>query len=482
MDVPSYVIAVSQGRLKEALEVIRQTNPLPAVCARVCHHPCEDSCNRALVDEPIAIMWLKRLVTDHSTEGAPQPVKRSRKERVAIVGSGPAGLTAAADLVELGYGVTIYEAGSIPGGMLTTAVPDFILPKDVALADIGHLERLGVDIRTGFVFGRDIGLEDLWGLGYKAVVLACGASRPMELDIPGSDLPGVLLALPWLQKVKGGEGREELSGRVVVIGGGNVAMDVARTALRLGAREVRVTCLESREEMPAFPWETEMALAEGAKIHPSLAPQRFLASEGGRVAAVEFQRVASTWVDEQGRVQWRLVEGPGSRLTMESDWVIVAIGQRPEVPPDGDLRTTKRGTLEVDPETFSTNIKGVFAAGDLVTGPGTVVEAMAMGRAAARSVHRYLGGPWASTSRADMARQITLEKEAIPELLIRRPRWAMPSLSPRDGTRCFREVMLGYPLWEGMEEAKRCLNCRMCYNCIFERGQLCLEAATRLFA
>lgn len=306
-DVPNYVMAISQGKFKEALEVVRRVNPFPSVCGRVCHHPCEEVCNRGLLDKPIAIQWLKRKTADKGLDDKPEPVQRTKKERIAVIGSGPVGLTAAYDLVKLGYGVTVYEANPIPGGMLTTGIPEFILPRQVALSEINYIKKLGVEIRSGMSWGRDFSLQDLWNVGYKAVLMAMGSQRSVMLRIPGADLQGVYKGLDLLRKVHLKEGIP-FKGVVAVIGGGNVAMDAARTALRLGASEVHIACLESRNDMPAFSYEIEAAEREKIRIHNSLAPQAFTSKNGRQVSGIDFKRVSSTWKDEKGRISWKLSE------------------------------------------------------------------------------------------------------------------------------------------------------------------------------
>ncbi len=486
-DVPSYVIAIAQGKFKEALAVIRETNPFPSICGRVCHHPCETECNRGLIDEPIAIEWLKRFVADYGLKDGrrPAPVRRTRKERVAIIGSGPAGLTTAYDLIRQGYGVTVLEASPVAGGMLTTGIPEFILPSHIVEAEIDYIRALGVDIKTNTRVGDGLSLDHLSKLGFNAFLLATGTQESAQLRIPGIDLQDVCYALPLLRQVKMGQA-VPFRGKVITIGGGGVALDAARTARRLGATEVHVTCLESRGNMPAFPWEIEAAKREGIRLHTSLAPQRFTDRHGGngrRGSVVEFKRVASTQVDADGRISWTLVEGPGGDYTMEANNIIVAIGQSPDPScTDGSrVEVSRRGTFVADPDTLATNVPGVFAAGDAVSLRGTVTEAIAMGHKAATSIHRYLQGQDLKKNRTVPAREVTkIDPETTSPWLTHKARWSMPSLSPNDAVRTFSEADLGYTEAQAIEEAKRCLNCRMCVNCIFGRGQICFETGSRL--
>jgi len=486
MDVPSYVVAISQGKFKEALAVIRKTNPFPSVCGRVCHHPCEGACTRALIDKPIAIQWLKRFAADYGLRNAenPTPLERTKKERIAIIGSGPAGLAAAYDLVQQGYGATVYEAMSIPGGMLAQGIPQFCLSPEAVQADVDYMKALGVEIKPNMAIGKDLALEDLWREGFNAILLASGASGSPRLGIPGENARGVISALPFLREARLGRA-EPLRGKVVVIGGGNVGIDAARAALRLGAQEVHITCLESSREMPAFAWEIENAQREGVRVHPSLAPQQINTDAWGRVAGLDFRRVATFQRDDQGRISWTLMEGHGSEYHIDANEVIVAIGQVPDpsyLGGNGHVKIDPRGAFTVDPGTLATNAPGIFAAGDAVSAPGTVVESIAAGQKAAASIDRYLRGQDLRESRLAPAKGVfRLEDlEKTPRFMPKRERWGMPSIPLEDRVRSFGEVSLGYTAWQAVEEAKRCLNCRMCGNCIFEKDQVCFETSRRL--
>ncbi|MFC1847995.1 FAD-dependent oxidoreductase [Chloroflexota bacterium] len=487
MDVPSYVIAIAQGKFKESLAAIRQSNPFPSICGRVCHHPCESQCSRALIDEPVAIQWLKRFVADNHLKDAkkPRPIRRTKKEKVAIIGSGPAGMTAANDLIKQGYGVVVYEAMPIAGGMMATGIPDFILPREIVDAEVNHIRDLGVEIKTNVRIGTSVSVEELKKQGFNAFLLASGAQKSAQLKIPGIESENVYSALQLLQAAKTG-GAVRLKNTVMVIGGGNAALDAARLVRRLGADEVHVACLEARKDMPAFTWAIEDAEKEGIKIHTSLAPQRFAAgyTGGGRKCInIEFTRVTSTTVDADGRISWTLMEGPGSQYTMGVDSVVIAIGQMPDLScaDDSGVKAGCVGAFEADPDTLETNVRGIFAAGDSVSVRGTVVEAIAMGHKAAISIHRYLRGHDLKKNRGLAHREtIKCDPQLAPLWLTRKARWEMPALSPGDAARSFDEVNLGYTQAQAIEEAKRCLNCRMCANCIFERSQICPETGSRL--
>ncbi|MDD5288806.1 MAG: FAD-dependent oxidoreductase [Dehalococcoidales bacterium] len=480
MDVPNYIIAVAEGNANKALAIIRETNPLPSICGRVCHHPCETDCNRKIVDSPVAIQWLKQFAADWGQEEKPSPVPMVKEAKVAIVGSGPAGLTAAHDLVKRGYGVSIFEADAVPGGILASAIPDFILSKGAVEKDINYLKALGIKIHTGIRIGKDVSLDTLQKQGFKAVLIATGAQNSVMLRIPGAELKGITPALTYLKEAKQGI-LKPFNGRVWVIGGGAVAMDVARTAIRNGAKEVHVACLESRENMPAFDWEIEAAERENIRIHPSLAPHEFIAKNGSKVSGIKFKRVASTSLDNEGRIHWTLSEGTGSDFEIETDAIIVAIGQAidKENLPAGSLDISQRGTVVVNKATGETNTAGIFAAGDISGTGRTVTDSMAAGRRAAISIDQYLSGQPISPSKSNMD-VITIKPEQVPGYFVRRDRWEMPKLQSRQAVKTNREVNLGYAFWQAVEEANRCLNCRMCANCVFERGQLCFETASRL--
>jgi NADPH-dependent glutamate synthase beta subunit-like oxidoreductase len=479
MDIPNYLLAIARGNFEEALNIVRETNPLPSTCGRVCHHPCEGKCNRGVVDSPVAIMWLKRFVADRGQNGKPPQVKGT-KERVAIVGAGPAGLTAAHDLVTQGYRVVLFEASSRPGGLLSSAIPEFILPWEAVKRDVEYLEALGVRIHTGVRLGEDFGLEDLLDQGFKAVLIAVGTQKSVMLKMPGSDLPGVFPALEWLKQVKG-QAIRSVHGKVWIIGGGGVALDVARTAIRLGAKEANVACLESRRDMPAFAWEIDAAEREGVRFHPSLAPQAFQSRKGAGVDEIRFKRVRSTQKTPDGRITWILEEGPGSDFVAQGDAVFIAVGQTPDEEVVGGEKWVRKdsGLIRVNPQTLETNLSGVFSAGDISGTGGTVTDAMAAGRRAARSIELFLTGGMPKEA-PPAPEAVSIKPEQIPDYFVRKERWEMPRLNGRQARSNFREIDLGYQEWQAVEEAGRCLNCRMCANCMFDRGQMCYETGTRL--
>ena len=474
VDVEGYIAAIRKGDFQQAVAIIREYLPFPATIGRVCHHPCEDACKLGRLGDPVAIMELKRFAMDYAMKDdmEPEAILRTQKERVAIIGSGPAGLAAAYDLVRGGYGVTVYEASPIVGGMLSAGIPEYILPGKIVEAEIDYIRKLGVDIQTDTRIGDRLSLDELSKQGFNAFLLATGVQKSTDLDIPGADLDGIHYALPLLRKVKMGE-KAAFDGKVVVIGGGGVAMDTARTLLRLGAHEVHVACLESRTRIPAFPWEVKMAEEEGVSIHPSLAPQRFIPAqgeEGRRDIVVEFKRVASTQVSAEGQVSWTLTEGDGSECTMEADSVVIAIGQTPDpsIMDIGPLKFSGEGTFRVNPDTLSTNIPGMFAAGDAVTGPKTVIEAVASGKKAAIAIDSYLRG---KPPKADHVQNPPIiNDDLLPQGMRISPRQAGLVLPRHLRSRKFNEVNIGFTEKQAMAEANRCLRCKTCNRCIEDYG------------
>ncbi len=471
IDIEGYVTAIAEGRFERALQIIRERCPLPSVCSRVCHHPCEAECKRGAVDAPLAIRGLKRSAGDCKSESSQKPVPpaRTKEEKIAVIGSGPAGLTAAYDLVHRGYGVTIFEALPIPGGQLAFGIPEFDLPQKVVQAEIEDIKALGVEIKTQTPVGDNLTLGDLSQMGYQAILIAVGASGSSALPIPGNDFEGVLLALPFLREAKMGQ-TPSLCGKGLVIGGGNVAIDAARTALRLGAAEVHLACIESRRNMPAFSWMVALAEKEGVRMHPALAPQAMKSKDGKRVSQVEMKKVAHSERTAEGGVSWTLAKGPDADLSMEADFVIVAIGQKVEFYPRGEfenLSRGKKGTLSVQPGSLATNLPGIFAAGDIVAMPSTVVESMAGGRRAAAAIDSYL-------QRKELPKEsskpgpIFTGKDILPMNMVPVKRQEMPALPAAESIAGFQEVERGYSREQAMEEARRCLQCKTCNRCIAE--------------
>ncbi|MCD6519565.1 MAG: FAD-dependent oxidoreductase [Anaerolineae bacterium] len=462
-----YIALIAQGRYAEALELSRKANPFTSVCGRVCYHPCESVCSRQLLgEEPVSIAGLKRFMADWAAEhgDAPvEPVPVTRKERVAIVGAGPCGLTAAQDLAMLGYAVTVYEAKPKPGGMLRYGIPDYRLPQHILDQEIKRITDLGVKILT------NTPVTDLEALQkeYDAVLLSVGAHKAPSLRIEGEDLPGVYSAIDFLYRINSGE-RPDVGKKVIVVGGGNTAIDAARCSRRLGA-EVTIVYRRSRAEMPAHPFEVEEAEAEGVEIQFLTNPVRIL-GEDGQVQGVELVRMRLGEPDESGRRRPLPIEG--SNFTMEADTVILAIGQVPDTSflPE-DVQVTRRGVIVHDEESLATSRKGVFAAGDAATGPRSAVEAIGMGHRAAESIHRYLSGEEVRfLPRIAPEDVVVLNREEVARRVARgevarRPRAKMPELSIEERLRGFDEVALGFTEEQALAEAQRCLACGVCSEC-----------------
>ncbi len=468
IDVEAYVRAIAKGRFKEALQIVRENNPFASVCGRVCHHPCETDCKRGKLDEPLAINHLKRFVADYEFSNGlekPTPVPRTREGRVAIVGSGPAGLTAAYHLVNRGYGVTVFEASDVAGGMLTVGIPEFILPQKMVQAEIGHIRDLGVEIKTGVAVGKDLTLDSIWKQGYKAIFIGVGACTSKELGVPGEDSPGVLHGVTFLRDVNLGN-EVKLGKRVAVIGGGDVAIDAARCAVRLGC-EVSILYRRSRAEMPARDEEIETVEAEGVRIEYLVTPAEIL-SQNGRVAGLKCTRMELGEPDASGRRQPIPVQG--SEFEMDVDTVIPAIGQSPDLSllaEGSGIETTDAGTLIVDPTTLATTRPGVFAGGDVRTGPATVIEAIADGNKAAASIDGYLRGEDPVEGRGGEAAALPVTgADTLPQGTLARERQRVLELPADKRIRSFDEVKLGFTEQEAIAEARRCLRCKICRRCV----------------
>src|SRR4030042_1353644 len=383
MDIREYVGLVSQGRIMEALQVIRTGNPFPSICAYVCTHPCEDACRRSQVDKPIAIRSLKRFAVEFGGERMCRAEAETKHvEKVAIVGSGPAGLACAYYLKKLGYPVTVLEAHSEVGGMLRVGIPQYRLPREVLDIEVQRLTRMGVEIRTST---RVVSLDLLFELGYKSIFITIGAHQSLRMGIEGEESPGVIDGATFLREVNLGI-KPSLGRRVAVVGGGNVAIDAARTAIRLGVKKVTILYRRTRAEMPADPKEMEQALEEGIEIVYLVTPT-VIKRENKRLK-VTCIRMELGEPDESGRQ--RPVPVKDSEFSEEFDTLIAAIGQAPQTPSDFGVRIGRGRTDQGDPSTLNTHRVGVFAGGDAVTGPATVTEALAAGRLAALRIDDYL--------------------------------------------------------------------------------------------
>jgi heterodisulfide reductase subunit A-like polyferredoxin len=471
-----YIALIREGRYEDAIRVIKEDNPFPGICGRICNHRCEDACNRGKLDEPIAISALKRFVTDQVYAQPRQPVEpvpKTHTERVAIVGAGPAGLTCAQDLARLGYPVTVLEALPVAGGMLRVGVPEFRLPSWIVDREVQDIVDLGVDLRLNHQVSN---LDDLFAEGFDAVFLAVGAHEGKKLNIPGADLPGTMVAIHLLRDVRLGQPPDLRGKRVLVLGGGNVAMDVARTALRLGAAQAQAACLESREKMPASLPEIAAAEEEGVEVFPS---RTFLEITGdGHVTGVRAARVNFRGFLPGGRPDMDVI--PGSEHHLPADVVVFSIGQAAGlsfIPPDSRIGVKRGQTIDADQRTLATARPGVFAAGDAVTGTAYVVEAVAAGHRAAESIHRYLAGEALEGPPKPVLPVVHLEPEELEARKARGEvhgsgRVPMPALPPDrrfrkdEATGEFVEVERGYTDELAQEEAARCLKCGLCSECL----------------
>lgn len=396
LDIRGYIGLIADGRFEESLALIKEVLPFPSICGRICPHPCEEACNREKVDYPLSIRDLKRFVADLEIRNSAQPragdvTSENKGKKVAIIGAGPAGLTCAHDLAVLGYGVTVFETLPRPGGMLAVGIPDYRLPRDILENEIAAVTALGVEVRYNTAAGKDFGIDDLFSQGYKAIFIAAGAHKSQGMRISGEDSRGVLPGVTFLRDLNLGN-PVEIGRRVAVIGGGNVAIDSARCALRLGAKEVMILYRRSRQEMPASDEEIEAASAEGVKIEYLVAPLDVLNSDGA-VTGLRCVRMELGEPDASGRR--RPIPISSSEFDMELDTIIPAIGQVPDmsfIGEDTGIELTKRGTINVDPDNLETSRPGVFAGGDCQTGPGIAIEAIAAGKKAATSIDRYLRG------------------------------------------------------------------------------------------
>lgn len=413
--VQGYLKLAAQGRYTEALELIKTENPFPAVCGRICNKRCEAECTRGDVDEAVAIDEVKRFIADHDmheeTRFVPKMVNqigRPYTEKIAVIGAGPAGMSCAYYLAQKGYPVTVFDRNPVPGGMLTLGIPSFRLEKDVLNAEIDILKEMGVEFRCGVEVGKDVTIQQLRDEGYKGFYLAIGAQKSAKLHIPGEELEGVLGGVDFLREVNLGN-KPDIGRRCAVIGGGNVAMDVCRSAMRLGAEETYVFYRRSEAEMPADPEEVREAMEEGVKFRFLSAPVEIIGADG-RVSAIKIEKMALGEPDEKGR---RKPVGTGEFEIVEIDSVIGAVGQTVDwgTLDVGALKTTKKNTAEADSLTYQTAQPDIFVGGDCYTGPKFAIDAIAAGKEAAISLHRYVHPGQTLTAGRDRREYRALDKE-----------------------------------------------------------------------
>jgi formate dehydrogenase beta subunit len=496
-----YVALIAEGRFEEAYRFARDPNPLASICGRVCAHPCETACRRGEIDRPIQIRALKRFLTErHGPESKnfkPNPVEQQPKLpfKVAVIGAGPVGLSAAHDLALMGYPVTIFEAAAVPGGMLYLGIPEYRLPRDVVEAQVREILETGdVTLKLNQRAGKDFSIEDLRSQGFAAVLIAVGAHRSRDLSIPGVDLDGVYKGIDFLLNVNLGY-KFTIGKKVVVIGGGNVAMDVARSAarevvrqhemqtedwaknltavashemvdislsaLRMGASEVHIVCIERRNEMPAALEEIEEAETEGVIIHAGVGPNKVLGQDG-RVTALETVRTSRVF-DEQGRFSPQFQSGSESQI--DCDTVILAIGQSPNLDflgPSSKIEVTPRGLIAVDRDNLMTSVPGIFAGGDCVFGPRLIIDSVADGKRAAVGIDEFLRGQ----QHADPLLEIeVLDRHQMITNYMEIARQSVPML-PLERRTGVTEVEIGFDEQTAVQEAQRCLHCWI--NTVFE--------------
>ena len=465
-----YVSLIAQGRYDEALQVASEPNPFPSICGRVCTAPCEDACRRGEFDLPIAIRDLKRFAMDR---GKPRkrkiiPPKHWYVERVAIVGAGPTGLSAAYYLARRGYRVTVFDAMPVAGGMMAIGIPDYRLPREELSRDIEAMIDLGVEIHLNTAIGRDVSLDDLQR-DYDAVLLAVGAQRSQRLGVPGEDHEGVIPATTFLKDFNLNPDAK-IEGVVAVVGGGSTAMDAARSALRAGASKVHILYRRSRVEMPAQAEEVRAALEEGIELHELVAPVQILSKEG-RTSGIRCQRMALSEPDEKGRR--KPVPVLGTEFDIPIDIVLIAIGEAPDpsfLPEGTSVGVAPWGGLLINPESLATGAPGVFAAGDVTYGPKSIIHAAAHGRQAARSIHAYLGHlalrQVNEMPEGEFETASTLPPDATITLDLRpTPRAVMPLETAEASRDRSIEFAKGFSEEQACREASRCLRCDLAYLC-----------------
>jgi NADH-quinone oxidoreductase subunit F len=459
VDVPNYIAYIAEGEYAKSFDLIRERNPFVAICGRICHHPCESMCRRGEIDDPLAIRSLKRFVADwyfENIQELPPPVPKTRKEKVAIIGAGPAGLTCAYFLARMGYPVTVFEALPVGGGMLAVGVPQFRLPREIIEREIKYIESIGVEIKYNTPVNGS--LNNLKAQGFKAIFIAVGAQKSQKMGIPGEEegLEGVYFGIDFLKDVKL-KNPVTVGNKVAVIGGGNTAMDAARSALRLGAKEVTVYYRRSREEMPVSSEEYEEAVEEGIRINFLVTPVEII-QKNGKVSGMKCVRMKLGEMDNSGRRRPEPI--PNSEFTIEAETIIPAIGQVVDtsfLTKDDPFTKTRWGTFIVDKNTLATNVPGIFAGGDCVTGPSMAIHAIAAGQRAAFGIHKFLRGDTSPVDLSQRRREITHSPllEEKEEELEEKKRLPVPVVLPEVRVKDFSEVEIAFSEEAAREEARR---------------------------
>ena len=461
-DAGRYVGLIAAKRYDDAYAVAAEVNPFPSVCGWICTAPCEAACRRGVLDEPIAIRTLKRFAAEHGHLPPVSPPSVRRTEKVGIVGGGPAGMSAAYYLARMGYPVTVFEAMPVPGGMMAIGIPSYRLPRDVLQAEVARIVALGVDLRLNAAMGRDFTLGDLENEGYRAVFLATGASKSRRLGVPGDDVPGVLPATLFLKRVNLGE-EPRLSGPAVVVGGGSTAMDAARSAWRSGASPVTIVYRRGREEMPAQVEEIEAAEREGIDVRTGLAPVEVVIRDGIVVGMRCISTRPAVNAPTGASTPWEPVAG--TDLELPATTILVAVGEEPDpsiLPEGAGIEVSGFAGIVADPRTLATGRAGIFAGGDVVSGPKTIIDAVASGRRAAASIHEYLSGV-ADGERAilDEVRYRTAPEGLLTLDLAKQARAHAPLPIIQPGS--FEATQSGFDDLTARTEAGRCFRCDAVY-------------------
>ena len=458
MDVPAYIALIRAGRLEDAYRVMKKTNPFPGVCGRVCPQFCASKCRRGQLDDPMAIAWLKRYIADNAKKPAIEPVPVTRTEKVAVIGAGPAGMTAAQDLAKRGYKVTVFEELPHAGGMMRYAIPEYRLPREVIAEEVADIVALGVELKTNCRIGRDISFDTL-KKDYDIIVLAIGAHNSWKLGVEGEDLKGVWGATEFLRAVNLGKD-VKIGAKVAIVGGGNSAIDAARTAVRLGAKDITILYRRERKDMPAWEHEIVAAEHEGVKIEYLVAPVK-LVGKDGKLNGVVCQRMKLGEFDRSGRRKPAPIEG--SEYTLSVDTIIPAISQSADtsfIPAESDVKKDKWGGVEITNRAKNrTTADTVFIIGDAATGPATVVEAIAMGHQVAADVDASIRAKNNEPAyKAPAEEKIDIPFE-VDEDVVETPKADMPELAVGKRVVNFKEVELGYSKATAFKEACRCLRC-----------------------
>lgn len=461
IDIPGFIKYLAIDETKKALELIKRNMPFPSALGRVCHKPCEDACRRQLIEEEISICHLKRYAADTVSESGDEYIPKcapSTGKKIAIIGAGPTGLSAAYYLQILGHNCTLFEANKKPGGMFQYGIPAYRLPRKAVDREIAIIKKLGAKINCNTKVGIDIDIDDLRS-EYDAILIATGANISAKLGVEGEDAKGVVSALDFLKKESSGKGKGNLEGKkVVVIGGGDVAMDAARVSVRKGAKEVQIYCLEKRDEMPASKKEISESEEEGIVIHNALGVKS-IKTDNGKVRGIVFKRCLSVF-DENGKFNPKYDENDTSSI--DCDFIITAVGQKVELISKPKIAKTPQETYLINENTYQTSISKIFAAGDCVSGPGLAVDAVANGRHAAVAIDQYLLGYELVGEKAPYSGSYG-NLDEIPSAMIegeeREPQIPIKTLDVKSRIKNFNEIEKNYTAEEARKEALRCLEC-----------------------